>query len=748
VIRQLDPGHPLLNDKRLPIVFGNQVRSNIEADHLALATALLTAGLQFAPTDPGLLDLQDRISHQQNAAQLTAQTAELEQAVRPLDEPAVTLADFRTKRTQMELLRAAQPASAVLISAQNQLARLINPIVATAVAQRQITDAQATVNEFADLLPAPVLAKQRADIGSVTGNTRATEDATVQLRAKIEKELASFKAEDAWVNTLKHDLQSLEAMAGSADPAIAAARTRTSQAFLEFSKRKLSDGLLSEAQRTLDLAREFGLAPDIYQAQVSAMNEARTRRESDERARASASKLLAAKQGVLDQAGGDNIDIAKAQFAELQKTLPASDPFVTTDAPRAIAEAYIARAHRSARQAQFDEAYSQAQAARQAAPNLPEFNELMQRFLSALELARSFNTVPDYRPSKPTLDRIRDAERSTDHREIQAGLLRLVTDRINRVAAQDLTEAGRLRDTAVPLFPSLAKLNLTAPRQQAAPGLASLPPTVPPASNDPRIQTQTAPQATPQPATSSAPVGAAQTTQTSRPKPSRSQVTPATQNDSNAAAPVVSAPAPSIPAGPCSAQTFDTASRIACRDTLKSGGPGPEMVIIPAGGTLAGFAMMKNEASNADYNTYCTGVKGCKPIDSDPNLPVSSVSVDDAQKYAIWLSAATGARYRLPTDREWLRAAGRGGDPDANCVGGQAARGTALRATTIGSLNDYGLRNVMGNVQEWAITAAGGLKAMGGAIGDSIQICQTEFSRPSSGQPDTRTGFRLLREMR
>jgi hypothetical protein len=40
------------------------------------------------------------------------------------------------------------------------------------------------------------------------------------------------------------------------------------------------------------------------------------------------------------------------------------------------------------------------------------------------------------------------------------------------------------------------------------------------------------------------------------------------------------------------------------------------------------------------------------------------------------------------------------------------------------------------------------LKALGGAIGDDLVTCQTELQRPSNGQPDGRTGFRLLREMR
>jgi hypothetical protein len=53
VIRQLDPNHPLLNDKRLPIAFAESGQSQHRFEHLALATALLAAGLQFAPGDPG-----------------------------------------------------------------------------------------------------------------------------------------------------------------------------------------------------------------------------------------------------------------------------------------------------------------------------------------------------------------------------------------------------------------------------------------------------------------------------------------------------------------------------------------------------------------------------------------------------------------------------------------------------------------------------------------------------------------------
>jgi len=257
VIRQLDPQHPLLSDKRLPIAFADQVRSNIDSDHLALAGALLTAGLQFAPGDAALMDLQDRIARQQSVAQLSAQTGGLEQAVRPLGAEGVTLKDFRTLRPQLEALRRAQPDSAVLLAAQDQLGRLIGTVVSTAVQNRQVAEAQATLNEFSDLLPMTFVAKQRAQIASVTGDTQTRDIAIAQLRAKVEKETLSPQSDDVWVATLKRDLQSLQTLS-SADPAIETARSRTNQAYLTQSQSLLSSSRLTESQRFLDLAVEGG----------------------------------------------------------------------------------------------------------------------------------------------------------------------------------------------------------------------------------------------------------------------------------------------------------------------------------------------------------------------------------------------------------------------------------------------------------------------------------------------------------
>jgi serine/threonine protein kinase len=735
IIRQLDPSQPLLNDKRLPIAFANQVRSNIDSDHLALASALLTAGLQFAPNDAGLLDLQDRIARQQSSAQLSAQTGELEQAVRPLTQSGATLADFRAKLPQLQSLRRAQPSNSVLASAQGQLARLIDPIVSNAVAQHQVSEAQSTLDEFADLLPPAVLAKQRSEIASVTGNTQAREDTTAQLRARIDKESANPQTDDASVSTLQKDLQSLEGLAGASDPGLAEARTRTAQGFLAQSRHMLADRRFSESLRVLDLGRQFGLPADAYQTQTAAVAQARAQLEAENHKN---EELLAARQRVLDQAQADHIDVAEAQFAQIRKSIPANDAFVTTDAPRAIAEAYLTRARTAAKQAHFDQALQDAQSAQQTAANLPEFKEALQLFQSARDLAQVLDSTQEFKQVKPQLDRVRETEKADGYYQIAVGLLRLVAERFNRLDAQNPTEAARLRPGAQLLFPNLPKMMASLSKTQSTPPVANTIVVAPPV------------EAAPSPAPQTAPV----TTTTSRQKKPAAAAVPegeVSQPPPQESTPVVNTSVAIGPVGACSALSPASPALTACRDALAKGGRAPQMMVIPAGLGAGGFAMMQNEASVADYNLYCANTKGCTQVPgSDPDLPITSISIDDAQKYAAWLSQATGAKYRLPLEREWRRAAGRNmRDPDANCVvPGRSARGMALRPSTEGNLNEYGLRNLVGNAQEWALTANGALKALGGAIGDQIDTCQTDFQRPANGQPDGRTGFRLLREMR
>ena len=177
------------------------------------------------------------------------------------------------------------------------------------------------------------------------------------------------------------------------------------------------------------------------------------------------------------------------------------------------------------------------------------------------------------------------------------------------------------------------------------------------------------------------------------------------------------------------------------RDTLRSGGKGPEMVVLPTGrfrmGDLSGdgrsdekpartvtisrpIAMGKYEVTVGEFRRFVTatayrteaernagGRQGCvtfEPMgrnefdytpgrawsnpeyDIDENQPVTCVSWNDARRYIDWLNKETRGSYRLPSEAEWEYAARAGsssryhfGDDESQlCRYGNVADSTPL----------------------------------------------------------------------
>ena len=196
--------------------------------------------------------------------------------------------------------------------------------------------------------------------------------------------------------------------------------------------------------------------------------------------------------------------------------------------------------------------------------------------------------------------------------------------------------------------------------------------------------------------------------------------------------------------------------------------------------------IMKQQVTMADYDR-CVAETKCmarSPLEGfDPNLPAVQVSWQDATAYATWLSAKTGETWRLPTDEEWIFAAGSRFHDDALSVA--ASRDPSVRwlaryekeseqdaldqrprpAGAFGA-NEYGLLDLSGNVWEWTNTCfiRQSLDAKGKSAGASTANCGvrvvegehrtyvTDFVRDARGggcavgKPPSNLGFRLVRE--
>lgn len=157
----------------------------------------------------------------------------------------------------------------------------------------------------------------------------------------------------------------------------------------------------------------------------------------------------------------------------------------------------------------------------------------------------------------------------------------------------------------------------------------------------------------------------------------------------------------------------------------------PALIVVPEGDYVMGddfngpkhhvktrsFAIGRFEVSFEEYDA-CVEGGGCSHRASDMGWgrgkqPVVDVSWHDAKEYVAWLSASTGARYRLPSEAEWEYAARAGSaqrfstgvdlpDGAAHCYN-CAGKYDYTRPAPIGSYppNDFGLHDVHGNVGEW-----------------------------------------------
>lgn len=195
--------------------------------------------------------------------------------------------------------------------------------------------------------------------------------------------------------------------------------------------------------------------------------------------------------------------------------------------------------------------------------------------------------------------------------------------------------------------------------------------------------------------------------------------------------------------------------------------------------------IMKFQVSEADYARCVTdGACDAAPASGTADLAQTEVNHLDALAYAAWLSEATGQSWRLPTDAEWLRAAGDRGvddglasdsaDPSRRWIASYrrevALRGDAdLMRYPLGHFgtNDRGLADIGGNIWEWTESCFqnGRLSADGANIDAASDYCGVravqgkhrafiiDFIRDArsggcaAGVPPDYLGFRLVREV-
>jgi formylglycine-generating enzyme required for sulfatase activity len=192
--------------------------------------------------------------------------------------------------------------------------------------------------------------------------------------------------------------------------------------------------------------------------------------------------------------------------------------------------------------------------------------------------------------------------------------------------------------------------------------------------------------------------------------------------------------------------------------------------------------IMKYQVTSADFQR-CVDDGTCRPLDArfgapSADRPAVDLSWHDADNYAGWLSKKSGEVFRLPTDEEWMFAAGdristeerhdRGQGNQAASASMPAYYAFSPKTFDLGTFgsNRNGVFDFAGNVWEWTNTCfvqvaldsestatsestnCGVRVAEGPHRAYITDIVRDPRASGCTGIPPTHLGFRLVREQR
>ena len=791
-LRVADPSSTMLKDARLAHSYAQMVQQHVGDKDYVAANDALKVGLDYAPNDAALLNLQDTVKRELKREQDAQLVAQLETKLRDASPGLRSLADFDKVREDMKKLHVLNAGDAVIQKLNDPLKSALSSALAAAAQQKRWDDAEKTLLTYSHLLAVPDLLAQRQSLnqaevagGYVPADMQARLNQVKQHRDSVEALLNAAKYDSDWDNQLMGGFQETTALLQPNDmewyqelrDKVAKTYIKLSQQMIQQNRFDAAENLLASGKLYSPQLPDFGSADQALATAVQAAQKVQA-----EKLRVAA--IDAAKNNFQTQLNAGQLDTAKQTYASLQQQLPANDAFFTDTAPKAYAEEYLNLARTKAQSNDYRGALALIKTGLQYAP-LDDLKKAQADYTSNASKGDLFTMVDNLQASGmgDLKTKLAEVQRQfPNDRTLSDTLTKRLAQHIDSLKDTDAGLAYDLSNAAKSAFPDSAAIQglrispPARPSKFAALGREAMKSNLLSKAQgylDQGNQQEAGNQDLAQFGESLKKAQAAanqywaayqqyqqagQTTQaqqylqeamrewadnTNYSKEYQSRFA-ATQQPTRSA----------NGSKPCTADLagYGRSGRAECYDML-DGVHGPTLVVVPAGGAVSTpFAIGKYEVSVGDVNAYCKSSGGCSPLGGGDDMPATGVSFATAKAYVAWLSQKSGMHYFIPSQDQWTYAASAGGSDtnrDFNCnvkLGDSVIKGLSMLAIATGKSNAWGLVNYVGNAQEF-VTSGGGVVAMGGDWQDPLADCSTSLVRPSSGAGDALTGFRVARDV-
>ncbi len=816
-ISRIEPDHPLLEDPRPANAYRILALEKFEANQFVIALELVKSGLASASDDVRLADLEKKILRAQRVAQL-------ESDLNIIKKQLSSLISFKDQENVISELANLSPDSDLIQSLSTRFKPILEKELDVIIKTGGRNDADTLASKYSKLLVAFQLNDQLTEIklAHLKGNVRE-EEITKMVNVNvgnIDSALSNIDADNQqWEIKLLRNIQELTSLSkqnNNIGTKLDKYQKQIADLYLEKASQTLQEERFDAADGYVDTVERF--APSLEKILDTRNAIASARDESERKAKVEANK---SDFKIFTEA--NNVAEAEKLFEQLKADIPQTDTYITSEAPRLLADCYARLAQTNAESKDYISAFSLVTKGLE----LDLTNELLrslkdeyQAEANIIELTELFKTSLTFPTNvRLKIDQIENYASAANSSAFRKDAANTLVERINELKSKDENAAAGLAQTAASLFPASSVLASLKNELKLKPwdGLPSANAAI--AAGKLTEATKIQENAAEKYGTHPQFIGFARLlvdkkkeaeniykifqqdmesageeyeklkvakSLLSRAKDFWSdspEFTKAEGNLNQLIAKVKPKPKPKIRAREGSIDSIagntsggasranwrpmesdsECTKRLAgygkrakaiCFDMIHKSARGPLMVVVPNNDTYEKpFAIAKYEISVSDWSKYCILSGTCKPIkDKDKrNDPIRNISLEEAKNYAEWLSERTGKKYRIPTKSEWEYAANAGGKQpkkDFNCrvsVNQKLIKGTGIVSVKSGKSNGWGLKNYVGNVQEW-VTDENKLLVRGGAYTDAHSKCAITLERTHQGDGDEATGFRLVRE--